>query len=131
MSQKRETWGTRRGKQTQVSFANLGHPHYWDSRDGFCRCRFRGVGMNMSPELKDRLYLLTPLVWTGLLSLLARGSFLDILTHWAILLGWVVFVFVLMCLVKLFFKQKFPWQQWFFWTGIVVPMIVLTHHHWK
>jgi len=87
--------------------------------------------MNMSPELKDRLYLLTPLVWTGLLSLLARGSFLDILTHWAILLGWVVFVFVLMCLVKLFFKQKFPWQQWFFWTGIVVPMIVLTHHHWK
>jgi len=33
--------------------------------------------------------------------------------------------------VKLLFKQKFHWQQWFFWTGILAPMIVLTHHHWK
>lgn len=87
--------------------------------------------MNMSPEVKNRLYLLAPLVWTGVLSLLARGTFLAVLTHWAFLLGWTLFVFALMCLVKLFFRQKFHWQKWFFWTGIVVPMIVLTHHHWK
>ena len=87
--------------------------------------------MNMSAELKNRLYLLTPLVWTGLLSLLARGGFIAVLTHWAFLLGWVLIVFLLMVGVKRLFKQKFYWQQWFFWTGIVVPMIVLTHHHWK
>ena len=88
--------------------------------------------MNMSMELKNRIYLFVPLVWTGVLAVIARrGNFLAVLSHWAILLGWVMFVFVLMCLVKLLFKQKFQWQQWFFWTGIVVPMIVLTHHHWK
>ena len=31
--------------------------------------------MSMSPELKNRIYLLVPLVWAGLLSLLARGTF--------------------------------------------------------
>ena len=87
--------------------------------------------MSMSPELKNRIYLLVPVVWAGLLSLLARGTFTAVLLHWAILLGWVVFVFALMFGVKRLFKQKFYWQQWFFWTGIVVPMIVLTHHHWK
>jgi hypothetical protein len=87
--------------------------------------------MGMSPELKNRLYLLTPLAWTGLLALLARGGFIAVLSHWSILLGWVLFVFALMYGVKRLFKQKFHWQQWFFWTGIVVPMIVLTHHHWK
>jgi hypothetical protein len=87
--------------------------------------------MSLSPEVKDRFYLLVPAVWAGLLALLARGNLVAVLSHWAFLLGWVLFVFVLMCLVKLFFRQKFYWQQWFFWTGIVVPMIVLTHHHWK
>ncbi len=87
--------------------------------------------MSMSPGLRDRLYLFTPLAWTGLLALLARGDFSDVLFHWAILLGWVLLVFALMVGVKRLFKQKFHWQQWFFWTGIVVPMIVLTHHHWK
>ena len=87
--------------------------------------------MGMSPERKNRLYLLVPLIWTGVLAVIAGGDFRAVLLHWAILLGWVMFVFVLMCLVKLLFRQKFQWQQWFFWTGIVIPMIVLTHHHWK
>ena len=87
--------------------------------------------MSMSQELKDRVYLLTPLAWTGLLALLARGAFTDLLFHWTILLGWVLLLFALMVGVKRLLKQKFHWQRWFFWTGIVVPMIVLTHHHWK
>ena len=87
--------------------------------------------MNLSPVMKDRLYLVIPLIWTGGLAVIAGGNFLAVLSHWAILLGWVLFVFLLMCLVKLLFKQKFHWQQWFFWTGILAPMIVLTHHHWK
>jgi len=77
----------------------------------------------------NRIYLGVPVLWCGVLAVARFDGVLGFLGHWAALLSYVVFVFLVVYGILRLRRHHVYWPRWFFWIGMVLPVVVLIHHH--
>jgi len=84
--------------------------------------------MRINPKLANAIYVGFPLFWSGTLAL-ARSHYTDeFLGHLAAALLFPVLICATIYAVQRVRKHSFYWQRWFFWTGLLFPILMFSQH---
>lgn len=81
------------------------------------------------PSRAANFYFGFPFVWCAVLAFGRSEDAMAFLAHWATLVMYPVLVFSVIYAVQRLRRHEFYWQRWFCWIGLVVPVLVLVHHH--
>ena len=82
--------------------------------------------MRINPKLANGIYIGFPVLWSGVLALTRSHHTDEFLGHLTGELLFPVLISATIYAVQRVRKRPFYWQRWFFWLGLLFPVLVFS-----